>query len=267
MASTDLNYYTVGLFGNQLHIIAATFVQSLRMQEPCRIALSSPHVTDRGSPSSYPYPLHFWNPPELFVNWSIQIVQPEELDKSNMWTQPCWVGGTDTGSDGFAAMWDAEVEPIPQIPNLFLRGWFESAGYLKGYEQHVRHLYQVAGETIDCTGVHVRRTDFCDSWDIHPLLTVEWYKKAMAIAGGPWVICSDDPAWCRQQFPEAEVRNGSWWEDWKFLVHCKRLVICNSTFSWWAAFMNPNRVIVAPYEWLKCIKDNRHKFVYGWTVL
>jgi hypothetical protein len=49
--------------------------------------------------------------------------------------------------------------------------------------------------------------------------------------------------------------------------HCVGGICANSTFSWWGAYLTPNRKIVLPSKWFVYpIADISGLFVPGWTI-
>ena len=72
------------------------------------------------------------------------------------------------------------------------------------------------------------------------------------------VVISDDIPWCRanldrtlQALAKVEYLDGPLIHDLRMLIHAPRLVIPNSTFSYWGAYIgdtiNPERQVIAPW--------------------
>ncbi len=88
-------------------------------------------------------------------------------------------------------------------------------------------------------------------------------------------VFSDEPARVREQLRfdhEAHVLDhngteGQAHDDMRLMAACDHHVIANSTFSWWAAWLNPSpdKVVVAPEPWMRsCELDTSDVLPRGW---
>jgi hypothetical protein len=110
-------------------------------------------------------------------------------------------------------------------------------------------------------GMHVRRGDYLAPIyrNAYAPLPVAYYRTALRCFPGARaiVIFSDTPAdrdWCAETFADlgadVEVSHGrSDIEDFAYLAACDHQIISASSFSWWAAWLNPNpaKRVVAPH--------------------
>ncbi len=157
-----------------------------------------------------------------------------------------------------------------------LVGYFQSTRYFAAAEPRIRAelaprrlpddpAFLAALERIERTNavsVHVRRGDYLSA-ALHNVCPPAYYPRAMArmrtLVGRPhFFVFSDDPAWCRRQLAaddvsvvEVAAAAAAPALDMVLMSRCRHHVICNSTFSWWAAWMNdrPGRVVLAPDRW------------------
>jgi hypothetical protein len=72
-------------------------------------------------------------------------------------------------------------------------------------------------------------------------------------------VFSDEIEWVKQNLPlpgPVTYRDAPGlgdYEDFYLLSQCRHQVIANSTFSWWAAWLNPHpdKVVVGPHPWYR----------------
>ncbi len=81
-----------------------------------------------------------------------------------------------------------------------------------------------------------------------------YYDRAIALfRGEKFLVFSDDLDFCRNYFQgeNFEFFAGTELEDLNKMASCKANIIANSSFSWWAAYLNPNpdKKVVYPLKW------------------
>jgi Glycosyl transferase family 11 len=148
---------------------------------------------------------------------------------------------------------------IKNESNLCLVGFFQKHEFFDHIkEKLIKEVFKVPLDyQPDTIGVHVRRTDFLFDPINFPTQPVEYYKKAfekIGIENKKVVFCSDDIEWCIENFsylPNVKFRKyTSALSDIYFLANCESVVMSNSTFSFWGAYLNmKERQIYFPLNW------------------
>lgn len=119
-------------------------------------------------------------------------------------------------------------------------------------------------DTEDSVSIHVRRSDYLKEGSIHHILDMSYYQKAIeyfeSTTENPvFYIFSDDRQFVEESFKGKNVRMIEYlgknpdFFDFLAIKTCKHHIIANSTFSWWAAFLESveNRKTIAPSIFLK----------------
>src|SRR2546430_286356 len=72
-----------------------------------------------------------------------------------------------------------------------------------------------------------------------------------------YYIFSDDVVWAKENINEKNIEFINWnknknsYKDMQLMSNCKHNIIANSSFSWWAAWLNSNKnkIVIAPDNW------------------
>ncbi|MCB1149466.1 MAG: alpha-1,2-fucosyltransferase [Chlamydiia bacterium] len=166
-----------------------------------------------------------------------------------------------------------EYAPIPYAPDLELSGYFQSEKYfshhkgriLKLFAPHpvlqkrVNRLYGKLLKENVTVGLHVRTYNREDpSHEVFALCSRSYFEEAVALfpEDALFIVCSDDIGWCKRNLSGLckrmlFVEGNSYEIDFWLLSFCHHQIITNSTFSWWAAYLNknPEKIVVAPRKW------------------
>ena len=83
--------------------------------------------------------------------------------------------------------------------------------------------------------VHIRRGDYVNLQDHHPLQTVDYYEELWIIFHTSMIVFSDDPEWCKEQSifqsDDALISEGnSTGIDLYLMTRCNYHIIANSSF-------------------------------------
>lgn len=116
--------------------------------------------------------------------------------------------------------------------------------------------------------IHIRRGDYVTNkkaFDIHGICSSKYYKNAISyikknVRNPYFYIFSDDEELVRNNFIREKNlkivdinKNNQSYIDMLLMSNCKHNIIANSSFSWWAAWLNnnPSKIVIAPKKWFK----------------
>ncbi|MDT5063366.1 MAG: hypothetical protein QOH63_3825 [Acidobacteriota bacterium] len=108
----------------------------------------------------------------------------------------------------------------------------------------------------ECCSISVRRGDYLGLKESHPVLTMDYYKRAITQfpEDTNFLVFSDGIAWCKQSFNEKRfffIEESDPVLALHLISLCRNNIIANSSFSWWGAWLNEhkNKKIIAPSIW------------------
>ena len=158
-------------------------------------------------------------------------------------------------------------EPIPAHDGLLLNGYFQSEKYFINSEEIIRKVFappqdikddfeRLYGNIENLVSLHVRRGSHAKNHHYHGACDAEYFLSAVNSFDEEtnFLVFSDDQEWCKKTFSGPRFIFAQPAEDYEDLYHmsfCKHNIICNSTFSWWAAWLNnnPNKRVICPQKW------------------
>ncbi len=163
----------------------------------------------------------------------------------------------------------------------YLSGFWNSDRYFKDIEDTLRkdfsyrdHLDETCIkmisqiQNVNAVSIYFRRTDYVTNTlnkEFLGELTMDYYDQAIALMATKtpdphFFIFSDDIEWCKKNvslpyptsFVGPECAGVKFTGYIRLMSSCKHHIVTNSTFSWWAAWLNPSKekIVIAPKNWV-----------------
>jgi len=125
-------------------------------------------------------------------------------------------------------------------------------------------LLQQIRAAQSAVSLHIRRGDYASAAEGNRVLPMSYYEEAIAslrreLAEPTFFIFSDDPEFARANLPQdldtvfvTHNDDITSFEDLRLMSHCSHHIIANSSFSWWGAWLNPDKdkIVFAPRQWM-----------------
>jgi hypothetical protein len=164
-------------------------------------------------------------------------------------------------------------------PNAYLIGFWQSENYFSHYASQLRKDLQITvhpsednakllSNILSCESVslHIRRGNYVSVpsvYRVHGTCSIDYYRLAVKylkekLKNPSFFVFSDDINWAKENFKGddrfyfVDLNDASHdYEDLRLMMNCNHHIIANSTFSWWAAWLNPSpsKLVIAPSRW------------------
>jgi hypothetical protein len=173
---------------------------------------------------------------------------------------------------------DSEV--LNLTGNVYLDGFWQTPKYFDGIKNTLLKDFslkqQISGDfnllvseilNSNSVCIHVRRGDYVslpNANRYHGVKGVDYFSAAISYIASiekelKIYVFSDDTPWCIENlkfdFPttyvEHEFSGKRPVEYLKLMSLCRHFIISNSTFAWWAAWLNqnPHKIVIVPEKW------------------
>ena len=255
-----ISTYFHGEMGNNIAQFAATLAHAERMgigtefshQRDCRIPVSQRPLE---LPDMFDYTFNFVD------TYSQQYIIYQHKDLSLN------VADTD---------FDFSYTPIAEKDGVMLRGYFQSEKYFENIKDKIKDIYFKPSKDVvkSLNEKWMEKYDFSNAIAIHvriggdrpgikewfPTCPSSYYIDATNIilerdSDVDSIFCfSDDIEWCKNNMASDDlifIEGNNAVEDMFLMSYCKHDIIGNSSFSWWAAYLNnnPDKIVVVPDSW------------------
>ena len=173
------------------------------------------------------------------------------------------------------------------VDNLYLDGYWQNEKYFSlitkelrkdfelcgGFDNYQNHIYEHISKEI-VASIHVRRGDYLSQGNVSVygnICTDCYYEVAIDYLKSKYgvrlfYVFSDDVEWAKHQFVTSDdvefyIVEKTDDRDMFLMSACKYNIIANSSYSWWASWLNRNegKVVIAPSIWLN---DSTFRGVY-----
>ena len=180
-------------------------------------------------------------------------------------------------------------------PLLYFKGFYQSDRFFADIRDEVREAFtfdksNANKQSLDmldrldkdenAVSLHIRRGDYLQPqhWaTTGSVCQLPYYRNAIAemnkrVSAPSYYVFSDDIAWVKENLSLPNAVYIDWnkgedsWQDMMLMSHCKHHIICNSTFSWWGAWLNPreDKTVIVPCRWFQH-SETPNIYPAGWV--
>jgi len=242
----------VGGLGNHMYQVAAT----IQVAEQLNTDFVIPTFSHAG---------HYGDRPTDFGGFSYDF-KKQDINLPNKFSQPTF---------GYT--------PVVVSDDMEMHGFFQAHQYFDNIRDKLIHTYYAFNDNVvkiaskypisdNSLGISVRRGDYLMLQHNHCVLSSEYYQLALNLF--PDVdqiyVFSDDYPWCKNVFGN----DVTYVEEDKFvqlylMTQMKHLILSNSTFAWWGAYLNNKKgTVIIPDPWFgpsNFHHDTKGLYCDGWT--
>lgn len=269
-----ITIYSRGQLGNQLFQYAFGYSKAKEMNTFFAIdkldtkdslgyfMLKTSKMTIKDSLSKFLYRLKLYSHPRLY-KVSLSVLQLLNKKTNLQIEEECWANPTEN------------LQSFEK--NTIFKGYFQSFDYFQSFETEIRELFRISPKISNSFHekfgnlftehktivLHIRRNDYLHLNDEKLggkdlSLPYSYYENALnsieAIETYKIIIVGDDMTFIKDNFKNLENSifiSESEIIDFQIIMNADIAVIANSTFAWWAAFLNSkkNKKIIAPKYW------------------
>jgi hypothetical protein len=171
---------------------------------------------------------------------------------------------------------------IPKDKNFYISGYFQKHEYVKHIREQLLEDFKLNYSLNDSSKkllkdiqdsnsvcVNIRRTDYItnkNALEFHGVYGTEYFNKAVVelnkkTSNPKYFIFSDDMEWCEENlkfehdytFVSHDYKGLKFGQYLYLMSACKNFIIPNSSFAWWAAWLNDNeeKIVITPKKWFK----------------
>ena len=161
------------------------------------------------------------------------------------------------------------------ITDAYVEGYFQTHKYISTLSLHNSSIFSFETKLssiekslvdLESVAIHIRGGDYINNRKDKALFdgicNFVYYKKAIkyfqSVVKNPrFIVFSDDEEYARKLLNGMDFTIVNWnqgensYRDMFLMSQCKHNIIANSSFSWWAAWLNgnANKVVIAPRTW------------------
>jgi len=180
--------------------------------------------------------------------------------------------------------------------DYFFDGYWQSFKYFEEYREELLQVFSnISVDPINAAlmsrisnnnsiSVHIRRGDYVTNniaSSHHGTCSLDYYRDAINYfqslhKDACFFVFSDEPQWAKDNivFPPTTTfinhnTGKNSYLDMHLMSKCRHNIIANSSFSWWAAWLNSNdhKIVIAPMKWFNTEVDTTDLIPPTWIRL